>query len=218
MNKEEFLKKLEALLLDVPGDERREALEYYRNYFEDAGQENEAKIIEELESPEKIASIIKSDCVTDLTKASNKERNNKDHKEKNSFQAFYENNKGLSIFLIIVIALFASPVWLPVGGTLLGAVMGAFGLLVGLIFGSWGMAVGFIIGGIACIGVGIGTLFASVGAGLILIGIGFVLLIFGILALLAALWLCVKVVPWCIKSISDLVHHTKNQNKEGAKK
>ena len=55
MNKEEFLMKLEALLLDVPGDERREALEYYRNYFEDAGQENEAKIIEELESPEKNA-------------------------------------------------------------------------------------------------------------------------------------------------------------------
>ena len=44
------------------------------------------------------------------------------------------------------------------------------------------------------------------------------LLIFGILALLAALWLCVKVVPWCIKSISDLFHHTKNQNKEGAKR
>lgn len=229
MNKEEFLMKLEALLLDVPGDERREALEYYRNYFEDAGQENEAKIIQELESPEKIASIIKSDCVTDLTKASTKEKNNseqkgennqkkgQEHKIENGFRSFYENNKGLSIFLIIVVALFASPVWLPVGGTLVGAVMGAFGLLVGLILGSWGMAVGFIIGGIACIGVGIGTLFASVGAGLILIGIGVVLLIFGILALLAALWLCVKLVPWCIRSISDLVHRNKKQQKGGAK-
>ena len=207
MKKEEFLMKLQALLIDIPADERREALDYYRSYFEDAGEENEARIIQELESPEKVASIIKSDCVTDLVK------NNQARKE-NGLKSFYESNKGLSIFLLVVIVLIASPVWLPVGGTIIGAIVGAFSLLVGLIFGSWGMAIGFIIGGVACIGVGIGSLFVSVGAGLILIGIGVILVVFGLLSLLAALWLCIKFLPWCIHSIGDLMHKVKNPIRE----
>ena len=39
MNREEFLRQLERLLSDIPEGERWEALEYYRNYFEDAGPE-----------------------------------------------------------------------------------------------------------------------------------------------------------------------------------
>lgn len=207
MKKEEFLMKLQALLIEIPADERREALDYYRSYFEDAGEENEARIIQELESPEKVASIIKSDCVTDLAK-------NSPPKKENKAQTFYENNKGLSIFLIVVIALLASPVWLPVGGTIIGAIVGAFSLLIGLIFGSWGMAIGFIIGGVACITVGIGSLFVSIGAGLILIGVGALLLVFGLLSLLAALWLCIKFLPWCIRSIGELMHKVKNPIRE----
>ena len=60
MNKDEFLRKLEALLSGISQEERTEALAFYRSYFEDAGEANEAKILEELESPQKVAdSIIK---------------------------------------------------------------------------------------------------------------------------------------------------------------
>ena len=37
MSREEFMKQLENLLSDVSEEEKREALEYYRCYFEDAG-------------------------------------------------------------------------------------------------------------------------------------------------------------------------------------
>ena len=60
MNKEEFLRQLEVLLSGISQEERTEALTFYRSYFEDAGEANEAKILEELESPQKVAdSIIK---------------------------------------------------------------------------------------------------------------------------------------------------------------
>ena len=60
MNKDEFLRKLEALLSGISQEERTEALAFYLSYFEDAGEANEAKILEELESPQKVAdSIIK---------------------------------------------------------------------------------------------------------------------------------------------------------------
>ena len=37
MNRTEFLEQLERLLWDIPESERKEALEYYQDYFEDAG-------------------------------------------------------------------------------------------------------------------------------------------------------------------------------------
>lgn len=60
MTKLEFMKKLESLLSDIPLEEREEALQYYNGYFEDAGEEHEQEIIEELVSPEKVAAIIKA--------------------------------------------------------------------------------------------------------------------------------------------------------------
>ena len=60
MNKEEFLKRLEELLSDISEEERADALTFYRSYFEDAGIGNEASILEELESPEKVAEVIEA--------------------------------------------------------------------------------------------------------------------------------------------------------------
>ncbi|BCJ94734.1 hypothetical protein acsn021_23030 [Anaerocolumna cellulosilytica] len=60
MTKQDFLKELEDLLLDIPLEERMEALAYYETYFEDAGWEHEDEIIKELESPVKVAASIKA--------------------------------------------------------------------------------------------------------------------------------------------------------------
>lgn len=61
MNRIEFMQQLTALLSDISEGERQEALQYYNDYFDDAGFENEASVIEELESPEKVAKTIKKD-------------------------------------------------------------------------------------------------------------------------------------------------------------
>lgn len=61
MNRIEFMTELAALLQDVPVEERRDAMKYYNDYFDDAGQENEAQVVEELESPAKVAATIKAD-------------------------------------------------------------------------------------------------------------------------------------------------------------
>ncbi len=71
MNKEQFLKELEDLLQDIDATEREEALNYYRDYFEDAGSEHEQEIIKELESPKKVAQTIKEGLVLKIIKISN---------------------------------------------------------------------------------------------------------------------------------------------------
>lgn len=54
MSKEQFLNELEYLLQDL-GEEAGDAVGYYRDYFEEAGPEHEAEVLEELGSPERIA-------------------------------------------------------------------------------------------------------------------------------------------------------------------
>jgi uncharacterized membrane protein len=58
MKKQEFMEQLEVLLSTIPQMEREEALRYYANYFDDAGEEMEEEVIKELGTPEKVAKII----------------------------------------------------------------------------------------------------------------------------------------------------------------
>jgi len=61
MRKEEFLRQLEYLLQDIPEMDREEAINYYQDYLDEAGPENEEDVLREFGSPERIAAIIRSD-------------------------------------------------------------------------------------------------------------------------------------------------------------
>lgn len=65
MSKEEFMKQLEYLLSDIPEEEKKDALDYYWDYLEEAGDMAD-KAIEEFGSPERIAAIVRSDIRGDL--------------------------------------------------------------------------------------------------------------------------------------------------------
>lgn len=60
MNRAEFMSRLASLLQDVPLAEREEAIQYYNDYFDDAGEGNEAGVIAALGSPEELARSIKA--------------------------------------------------------------------------------------------------------------------------------------------------------------
>lgn len=60
MNRADFMRKLANLLADVSPAEREEAIQYYNDYFDDAGAENEQSVIASLGSPEQLARTIKA--------------------------------------------------------------------------------------------------------------------------------------------------------------
>ncbi len=60
MNRIEFMTELAALLQDIPAIERQDAMKYYNDYFDDAGEENEQEVIAEFESPARLAEMIKT--------------------------------------------------------------------------------------------------------------------------------------------------------------
>lgn len=63
MNRIEFMTELAALLQDVPEEERRDAMQFYNDYFDDAGVDKEGEVLSELESPAKVAEKIKADLL-----------------------------------------------------------------------------------------------------------------------------------------------------------
>lgn len=63
MNRAEFMRQLERLLQSIPAAEREEALQYYNDYFDDAGDESEQDVIEALGNPARVAENIKRDLL-----------------------------------------------------------------------------------------------------------------------------------------------------------
>lgn len=59
MNRREYMAQLSYLLQDMPESERQDVLNYYENYFDEGGSEQEELIIRTLGSPERLAAIIK---------------------------------------------------------------------------------------------------------------------------------------------------------------
>ena len=49
MNRAEFMAALEAQLRDITTEERDEALKFYNEYLDEAGPENEAAVLADLE-------------------------------------------------------------------------------------------------------------------------------------------------------------------------
>lgn len=214
MSREEFMRRLEALLTGISEEERREALSYYQSYFEDAGEENEERILKELESPEKVAATIKADLgmAPNLEAGSYTERGYEDErfqnkqavdlKEKEGWQqesrSTYNSNQTLKIILIVAIAILTSPVW---GGLLSGFLGAVFGITIGVVAAAGAL---YISGGVL-LGVGIGQFaLGSVAAGFALIGAAMLVWAIAVLLTVFSVWICGKGIPWCCSVIGKL--------------
>lgn len=66
MTRDGFMKELAYLLQDIQDEDKEDALQYYMDYFDEAGPEREDEVIRELGSPERIAAIIRSDIAGHL--------------------------------------------------------------------------------------------------------------------------------------------------------
>ncbi len=116
MTASEFLQQLERALQSLQAEERENAMAYYREYFEEAGQENETQAAESLGSPQSVAERIISETGENCAAS-----------QRNSSAAQYsaqysgQNNAGTSsntsagkIIFAIVMILLTSPFWIAV--------------------------------------------------------------------------------------------------------
>lgn len=202
MNKEEFLRQLEQLLSDIPEMERREAMDYYENYFEDAGPENEMKIIEELGSPQKVAESMKRDLFGDNYQAYERMNQQRQQEELKKQQ---KENRTLRNILIIILLVFTSPIWI-------GILAGLFGIAVGILATLFALAVTAVALEGSCLLVGVVLSILGIfkmvtgfpAVGLIVLALGMAMLAVGILGLIIVVWVIGRGLPWTVRGFVRL--------------
>lgn len=208
MNRREFLAELDRLLSCLPEDERREAVQYYADYFADAGEENEASVIRELGSPEKVAETIKADYFgkgfdEDGFEEKNHLRNNGETGEKRESDTEKENkpwtNRWVKIGLIILIIIAVWPVAAGIVCTVIGILAAVVCFFASLVLAS----VCIMIAGAVVAICGI-ALIVMPPAAFILIGIGLLLFVLGMVATAATVKLCIIVYPAMIRGFVNL--------------
>lgn len=223
MSMEQFMKELEFLLQDVPDEEKEDALQYYRDYLEEAGPERETEVLEEFGSPERVAAMIRADLAGNLKdggeftdRGYDDERyRDPNYQVANRFelpevmekpgneQAAPRTSKTLKLILWVVLIIVAAPAVLGIGGGAVGILTGAAGCIVALAVCGGIFTICFLIAGIALGIWGIAQVFLEPVTGLLFIGIGMLCLGLGLLFLAFAVLFYGKLLPWLIRVIVD---------------
>ena len=240
MNRIDFMRRLELLLSDLPENERREAVQYYNDYFNDAGVQNEEEVLESLGTPEEVAGSIREGLREEARekgefseKGFKQEPDKKENEvlsrkqdgqkqEKKDAGDRYRTEgrkKGMSasaVALIVICCLVASPVLIPLAITLIVvlAVLGAVFISLVLVF---------LLVGVVCIVSGVIAFFGSLtelflapasavmGIGMSLIAVGA-----GILLTMLLVFVISKIFPAAFCKTADWVSSL--FHKKGGKK
>lgn len=213
MNKYDFLSRLRNALSPLPQEERDAAMNYYEEFFTDAGEDNEQSVIASLGAPEELAKQII-------------EENNRENPAYNNGTAGTAESSGFTppptpaqttaprwtggqIALFVVLAVFSSPIWLGALCAIFGVIVAIFGALIGII-GGFGAAA------IACFAAGVAALISEPIMGITMIGIAFIFAGLFPLAIYPLCKLAVKGVKACVKGIASLINNITGR-KETAK-
>ena len=229
MSRWEFMSRLEKLLLYVPIQEREEALQYYNDYFEDAGPEREQEVIAALGSPEQVAENIKRDVYqSNYGTEPDKVESGKEMIEYHPGEEIYEepmrNDIGekIPVWAKILILVCTIPLILSVPGAILGVLMGVLGgmfavLLAGVIVcGAIGLACP--IAGIVTVIWGFLICKTNVLASLAVIGVGFLCLAVGVLGIWLETLLVGKGIPAIVMGIGKGIRKLAMKLKGGKKR
>lgn len=112
MNREEYLKELKRYLKRLPADDYQNAMDYFTEYFDEAGPAGEQEVMAELGSPKEAAAELLSGLLDKKLDAENTTR----------------KHSPFSLLSTIVLTLCAAPVAAPMALALLALLFA--GLLV----------------------------------------------------------------------------------------
>ena len=212
MTKEQFLFQLEQKLLDIPEDERAEAMEYYRDYFNDAGSENEEQVIAELGSPDKVAASIKEGLRAGREDAGTVGQPPQARGTAKSFSEANRDRKQTDSrskwILIILVAIFTFPFWIGIVGALFGILVAIVAVIFSLLVAAVALAGVGVVVGLICFIVGIVRFFTGGPvSGLMTVSAGLLLFAMGCLCTAALIFVLGQVIPWMLRGLSNLLHN-----------
>lgn len=214
MTKKEFMIELTGLLSKISEDERNDAINYYEDYFADAGIEEDSLVPASVGTPKQVANKIIGEAVYgESPKQEDTEQKDvpeyyKENKKENSGTYYGErsdsscqheqktNDDNSKLILGIVIVLATSPILFTV-------LTGVGGILFGILAALGGMILGFGVAGIALIVSAF--LSGTFAGGALLAGIGILLLALAFLVVVPFVMYCFRFLPWLVREIIKLI-------------
>ena len=201
MNRNEYMAALRRALSVLPEEERASALRYYEEYFDDAGPENEQRVIADLGAPETVAEQILADY-RELTAVPHQDAGGMAGKPKRRW-------RGVPPWLLVVLVLLAIPVGVPLIG---GLAIGAVGTVAGLLIAAVAVVLAFVVvlpltllvAGVALCGFSF-ALWGMPASAVTTLGCGLALFALGVLVTLLMIKLCTLFVPPLVRGIVAII-------------
>jgi len=202
MNRASYLKKLRGKLQRLPAHEIDAALAYYEEYFDEAGEENEQRAIQQLGSPSHVASQIMADyALKDLEATSNSNSNS--------------TKKNMSAIWLIILAIISAPLSLPLLVVAIALIFSFGAVIFSIIIAIIATVLGIFFGGIAALISGFFILTQDWPTALLFMGVGFIVTGLGILLFPIVTRLIKTIVVVCVEALGKLFHKITKKRKEG---
>lgn len=219
MSRWEYIRRLEELLADIPPAEREEALQYYNDYINDSGKENEVEVMASLGTPEQVAATIKEGLQGSGGEFTEKGFRGAAERDANAITKYHQPEaspetekavppkKGLSggvIALIVIGCILASPLLVGIITTIFGIVMSCLTVIFSLLIAFGAAAVALLATAAVLLVLGIIRLFYIPLVGMALIAAALIIGGIGLLFLILTLLIAGKLIPAVIKGIASL--------------
>lgn len=224
MNRREFIEQLRGLLTSLPYGEQEDALQFYEEYFDDAGPENEQRVIEELESPEAVAQkIIQNSPSVPAAQgwvnadgaqaggegAPSDTAADSAQYDSSMFERYYQNQQRMqqqssSNWALWLVLILTCPLWLPLG---IGLIITLFSLVVtalALIFSFAVTAAALAAAVILTLILGVPMLFYDPLNGFYMISLAMIAAGASLILIPPVIWLCKKGIPAIFRGIGKL--------------
>ena len=186
MTRKEYMEQLKKYLKRLPKEDYDNAIEYFSEYFDEAGAENEQQVMKELGEPKEAAGELLLNLLQETTTHS---------------PAKTKRSPG-KIILLAFLVLCASPVSLALLIGALGVLFAVVVVIAAVIFSLGVTCAATVAGGIMLAGFGATLIFKSVAAACMMVGGGFLMAGSGILIGVLTVYIC----KWCATGIGRLVN------------
>lgn len=220
MTRNEYMEQLKKYLKRLPKEDYDNAIEYFSEYFDEAGPENEQQVMENLGEPKEAARELLLNLLQEsvgdskdstggktavLAEAGFTGRSQSTAGQNSAATAHDSAEKKRSpgkIILLAVLVLCASPVSLTLLISALAVLFAVVVVIASVIFSLGVTSVATIAGGIMVAGIGATLILKSAAAACMMVGGGFLIAGAGILIGVFTIYIC----KWCATGIGRLVN------------
>lgn len=201
MTRKEYMEQLRKYLKRLPKEDYENAIEYFSEYFDEAGPQKEQQVMKELGEPKEAARELLLNLLQESVENDQDIVEEKAAVQPEAASGGKKRSPG-KIILLAILVLCASPVSLALLVGVLAVLLAVVVTATAVIFSLGITSIAATAGGIVTVGFGATLVLKSAAAACMMIGGGFLMAGIGILAGVLTIYIC----KWCANGIGRLVN------------